>query len=531
MTWDISYIANDGIQYISTAKNWLQGLGFSTDALIYAPHFQGELPAPQTVWPFGYSIAIALFSKIGLDLPQAAFAFNLIMHAAASLIMWLILRKLEIAKTFALVCTLLFYMLAMPWAYASGVMTEPLFATLLLAALLFLPDIKQGNLASWFLCGLIIAAAIYVRYSSVLFAMGTGVGIAICLLINERKSFNKLFVQACKLALLILIPVIAFSHLMYRTSTLIGTLDRYSGSKIPETLGSTAYLWFAKTSQLMGFNSSTLLPGSSSSIAFILLAALAIGVLLLFFLQKKSAAGSETSREYFHTLFAVASAHAVILAAYLTINSVSTSPLIVIERYIYQVYPGLFAVFCYALFHVTRNYNAKGKTTGRLVTAVSASMVLIYLFAQFNAAIYLRKHYFEEAWGAQQMMNLPVTQSQNLTEYTASCFSSSPNDSIWATHGQTIHLHTGIPTITQLDIYTTQPFDSSYLIQQIADYKLRMFFFVNSPDRRAETHIAYLDSMKAWLLQNGYVKVALQNNQFAGDRSLDLYTKEADCSL
>ena len=138
-SWNFSYIANDGIQYLSTAGNWLAGNGFSTNTLTYAPHFQGKFPAAQTVWPNGYPFAIALLIKSGMDAPVAVLTLNHAAHALASLVMWLLLQKMGITRLFASVCTLVFYSTCMPWAYVSGGMTEPVFTTLLLAALLFLP--------------------------------------------------------------------------------------------------------------------------------------------------------------------------------------------------------------------------------------------------------------------------------------------------------------------------------------------------------------------------------------------------------
>jgi len=188
ITWDVSYIANDGVQYLSTAKNWLAGYGFSTDALIYAPHFQSKFPAAQTVWPPGYPFVIAIFSKIGLDLQQSALAINLLMHTAASLMMLFILNRLEVRRTFAILSAFTFYLLSISWVYSSSLITEPLFTTLLLAALLCLPDIKRSGLATWVVCGLIVAAAVYVRYSTVLFALGTGLN-WLCWLVFQRLLF------------------------------------------------------------------------------------------------------------------------------------------------------------------------------------------------------------------------------------------------------------------------------------------------------------------------------------------------------
>ena len=529
ITWDVSYISNDGVQYLSTAKNWLAGFGFSTEALIYGPHFQNKFPAAQTVWPPGYPFVIAVFSKIGLNLHQSALVINLLMQATASLMIWFILSRLEVRKTYALLSAFVFYLLSISWVYSSSLLTEPLFTTLLLAALLCLPDIKRSSLATWVVCGLIIAASVYVRYSTVLFALGTGTGIFICLLVHQRKPMAGFVKSNFKLALLVVIPAAAFLHLMLRTQALIGTLDRYSGSKTPESLASTVYLWFAKTSDLLGFSNSSLLPGSASTIIFTIFVVLAAITTVLFLLQTRTP-HSDKSHLYFQTLALVTCAHAFALVLYLSVNSMSSKPLDVLSRYIYQLYPGLYAVFCYMLYHVAQNFKAKSRNAGVFATGIITATLAMYLVAQVNSQISVRPRYFSETKGAHEMMNLPVTADQNLTEYTVNCYGSySEGAAIWSTHGQVIHLYTNVPTVTHANIYADRPFDKNLLAEQIEDYKLRMFFFVDFPGRNNHVYAEYMQNMKEWLEANSHTKVAMQSNQFADGRSVDVYTATPDC--
>ncbi len=114
VSWDFSYIVNDGVQQLSTARNWLQGNGFSTDALIYAPHFQGVIPAPQTVWPPGYAFAFAVVSLSGLPLEWAAFLLNIVTHALTAVLVHFILGRMGETRRFSMSAALLFYLMAMP---------------------------------------------------------------------------------------------------------------------------------------------------------------------------------------------------------------------------------------------------------------------------------------------------------------------------------------------------------------------------------------------------------------------------------
>jgi len=369
LTWDLTHIGNDGIQYFSTAKNWLAGNGFSTDALMYAPHFQGRFPAAQTVWPPGYPLVIAQFMKLGIDDHNSILALNHIAHALSSLVMWLLLQKMGIGRFFATVCTFAFYFMCMPWAYVSAGLTEPVFTTLLLSALLFLPDPKNSSLTSWILCGLIIAATIYIRFSTVFFAASTGAGIMLYLLLYEQDKPAALIKPCFKLALLVSLPVLAFGHLMYRTNTLIGTFDRYSGSKEPETLISTIKLWGVVAAQQLGFSSSDLISGKLVTVLFLLFILLAI-VVVVWFLVTHSVAfrnsPSEKSVDHFRVVSFVAVLH--------------------------------------GHFH-------------SLIKGLTVSLTALYLFAQINSVLVTRTQYFSQSKSTSQLMKLRVNDNTEFSDF------------------------------------------------------------------------------------------------------------------
>ncbi len=535
-TWDNSYVGNDGVQYLSTAKNWLAGNGFATDALMYIPHFQGVLPAAQTVWPPGYPLAIALTSLTGLELKTAALVFNLITHVTAALMMWLILLRMGVHRQFALLCAFLFYLMAKPWVYTTGLMTEPVFITLLLAATLVLPDPKRKGWLSWIVCGLLIALAIYVRYSAVFFALGAGTGIFVYLLLYERTSVKAFLINCSKIALLVIITIGAFGHLMYRTQALIGTLDRYSGIKQPETLASTTRLWLLNVSELLGFNAGPALNGKVSLGLFVAF----IGIILilsgLFFTRKlhaKNKSVPEHSLDYFRLATIVISAHSAALIIYLTINSMSVTPLEIVNRYLYQIYPGLYAIVCFIIYALIKNSAERNSgRTGRALLCSIGALVLLYIIAQANELITSREWYLAEARTANEMMSVSVTKDTDLSSYISQCFENNQSTgSIWSTHGQHLHLHTGQPTVTHADIYTHNPFESRLLEQRIADYDIKMFVFVESPGKYEPHYSDYMAQMKDWLSVNQYSLLPIEHNQFGDNQSVTIYTEPAGCGI
>jgi len=539
-TWDLSYTSNDGIQYLSTAKNWLAGNGFSTDTLIYTPHFQGTFPAAQTVWPPGYPLAIAVFIKLGFDPTTAALALNILMHAMTSLILWLLLRKMELDRLFATVCTFAFYFMAMPWVFVTSVATEPLFATMLLAALLFLPDPKSRGLLPWILCGLIIALCVYIRYSSVFFAAGTAAGIGLYFLLYERTTVTSLIKPYCKLALLVTLPALAFLHLMHRTNSLIGTLDRYSGAKEAETFTSTVRRWFVEASDLAGFTSGKVIGGTLSTTLFFITLLLITVILAWFTVESFSSTAisnsersvdspSEKSIRVFRLISLVSVFHSLALIVYLSIVSMSTSPLEILSRYIYQFYPGIYASFCFILFTLFNRYKSGAKF--RWIRGLTIALATLYLAAQINATLVTRTRYFAQPKSASEMMNLPVSNGVSLVKYINNCFANdTTKKSIWSTHGQPIHLHTGLPTLTHSDIYTKQPFDADHLATRVSDYDVGAFVFVSEDRLSSEQYNSYMNATKTWIINQGFVKVPLQSAKFGNNLSAELYVTP-ECSI
>lgn len=511
------------------------GNGFKTDALIYGPHFQGVMPAPQTVWPPGYAIILALLSHTGLELTTAGFILNLVTHALAGVMMLFILLRMGITRNFAAICALCFYLMANPWLFAVALLTEPVFTTLLLAAMLALPNPLQDRIWKWLLCGVLIAMAIYLRYSAVFFAIGMGSGMfSFLLLTYSQEHFKALVGNMLKLAALLFIPIIAFLYLMYDTWVQIGSLDRYSGSRVPLTVFETLYNWAIKASQLMGFDAGRLMSETSVLALFIALCSLAMALGALFFLRKLHKTNNIVdyfSVSYFRLCFLVVTIHGLVFAIYLTVNSINGSPLEIIFRYLYQVYPGVYAIFCFMLYSLLQHSAARnsGKPSYKITTAIVA-LAAIYTLGQINQIVATRSLYFHEAKTASAVMQTKLPNDSNFASYIKDCFKKQNSDqdtsSIWSTHGQHIYIHTGVPTITHADIYTHQPFDEKLIVERINDYNIKMFVFVNYLNNDNETYNAYMNGMKAWLSKQNYTKVPFLDPNIGKTNSVVAYS---DC--
>jgi hypothetical protein len=163
---------NDSCQYLSVADNIRAGNGFRTSIVFYAENYHtGTLPAPQTVFPPGYSLVIAGLGLAGLKLETAALLVSLLSSAALLPLLILGGRLLGIhpwasrALAFLMLCNSAW------WLLSIALLSEALFTLVTLATLLAL--LRAETLAAdlpgrtgWLLAGAFLAAfAFWVRYA------------------------------------------------------------------------------------------------------------------------------------------------------------------------------------------------------------------------------------------------------------------------------------------------------------------------------------------------------------------------------
>jgi len=537
LAWDSSYIANDGVQYLSTATNWLNGDGFSTSALIYSSHFQGQIPAVQTIWPPGYPWMIAVAKLSGMELHQAALMLNLIGHALASALVYLVLRRLNVQQGFAIASACLFYLTAIPWQYTLGLVTEPIFTLLTLGILLFLPRSEQMQWHRFLLCGLLAAAAVYIRFSAILFAFSVGL-IYLCItLARTNYSVNDLISGFGKLLLVSTPPVLALLQLMLRNKELTGKLQRETGFDSPDTLIATLKLWIGHSSDLLGFSAGGLFNHTVGLLLYVLLASIVVliaanGIRLM---MSRSAPKTVVRHLSYHAVvFSVILAHTVTFVAYLSYCNLTDSPLRITTRYSYQIYPGLFVLVCTLIWITWKS--VKEKNSAKSYTAVQTGigiLIVAFLAGQLNEAL-APPRFILKAKFVKSAMSLPVNEAQTLGEFIDRCFNSEPNNNnspatIWSSHGQQMLLNTGVPTLTRTEVYANQTLDFDELEEQINLYNIGLFIFFDESGYLSDEHLAAMDSIKQWLPKNGHQQLSLENNLASYNTTVTVYTVNNQC--
>lgn len=187
-------VSNDGYQYVSVTRNFLEGRPAQTSIV----HFDMErswrrVPAPLTTFPSGYPFAASLVSRLGpsperaaLLISAVAFLGLLLLYALAD--RWLGLGGL--ATRFLIVWTLLNAQLVL---VGTAVATEALFITVGFAAIVvFAAALRQppGRQLLAFVAGnVLVGLSYWVRYAGLFWLAATGAAIGLLLVRRRDRTW------------------------------------------------------------------------------------------------------------------------------------------------------------------------------------------------------------------------------------------------------------------------------------------------------------------------------------------------------
>ncbi len=175
-------VSNDGAQYLSIASNIAAGHGNATSLLTYEQHFvTGLVPAPQTVFPPGYSYLTAMLSQAGLAAERAGFITSLACHLLGCVILFhLLWRAARLSLRMAAALTIAWLLLAINLSLVADALSEPAFVLVTLASTwCYWRSVTAGRLAmGWLIAsGVLAATALQVRYAGMFFIAGAGLAL------------------------------------------------------------------------------------------------------------------------------------------------------------------------------------------------------------------------------------------------------------------------------------------------------------------------------------------------------------------
>lgn len=532
--WDTTLIMDDGVQYMSTAANWLQGNGFATNALIYEPHFQNVLPAPQTVWPPALPLLQALVASTGIELQSSALLVNLLANTLSTFVVYLILRRCCTGITFAITCAMIYYLTASSWLFATALISEPLFTVLLLTAVYCLPPADNDQSVRWVLAGLLIAASIYTRYSAVFAAAAIVMALFFLSVIRSRRDGSASLLTSLKgLALFSVFPALAFVLLLLRTRQLSGTVERRTGIIESKSVADTFLLFAEELSVLTGFRDGLIFRNDVDAWMFVLCIFLTLmvvmtAVIILVSNRSPTAVKAKTFRP---TVITIMLTHAFAFCGYLVYSSLSDTALNITSRYLYQIYPGLLIVMFLLVASVFEQAGSLVLSVYRWAIAV---LVSLYLVAQINL-ITASRELSVRGIDSREIVGLQVADGITLSDVVQSCIGmptsleKSSQATLWSNDGVLLHLNTGVNTISLPSTYTTRNFDFKRWQEDIETYQIRLFIFINRAQSTNGLYGMMLEDIKQWLLDNQYPILQMQDSQLESGASVTIYLTSSQC--
>ena len=224
--YDRAYVASDGSQYISVARNLIAGSGLSTSIVYYEEHYRiGGVPVPQTVFPPGYSLLIALPMAAGVPGAVSAFVVNLACFALSVLVLYDLARARGHGSASAALLAGVWALTVAGWTGVVMCASEPSFVLATLVSLRCLP--RGDEPGRPLLAGCAAAAAAAIRYAGVFYLAAVGLVLGLELVRGRSKASLRRF------ALVVGPPLLVLAALFLRNHALVGDLkggnDQVSG--------------------------------------------------------------------------------------------------------------------------------------------------------------------------------------------------------------------------------------------------------------------------------------------------------------
>jgi hypothetical protein len=326
-----SMLTTDTAQYVSTARNIVAGHGIATD-LLYFDQQQvfGTVPAPQTVWPPLFPLAVALLQWLGIEAMWGAFCVALIANFAAPLVLYACVRVAGYGARIALAAAGASLAIAGLSSMVLGGMSEPLYTLLALCAMYGFLRLQAAHGARrgvlLVATGLCCALVYLTRYTGLCLIAAYAAALSFAWL-RERTwpRFRDVLLGAT-------VPVLVVMALLWRNYLATGSLSGGPNASLEPSAAGTLRSLFWSLADNFGFSR---LPNS------FVWTCLAIGGVVVFALYRWRARGAaETSHA------AVTDAGALFAAGYIafsmaliTVLSISRYADFVNDRYLLPLWP------------------------------------------------------------------------------------------------------------------------------------------------------------------------------------------------
>lgn len=269
--YDPSFIAIDGAFYTSAAKNLAGGQGFVSSIVSSDEHYLvGGMPVPQTNFPPGYPLLIALAGRLGLEYPHAAFLVSLLSFGGVALVLSLLLLRAGHPPARAFMASAVWLGLPLAWGNVLGCLSEMPFTLLTLVSLwcLVRSERHSNRRELWLAAtGLAAGLAFTVRYQGVFYVAALGLFLVLrAIRRRDRRSVHDLIIVGGTASIFV---VLLFARNQLLTGKLTGAMIREDRSLL-EVPG----MFMSALGGAFGFTKSGLLAGRAAEL-------LAVGVITI----------------------------------------------------------------------------------------------------------------------------------------------------------------------------------------------------------------------------------------------------------
>jgi hypothetical protein len=215
-------VSNDGAQYLSIARNLLQGHPNATDVLLYEQHFAtAQLPAPQGVFQPAYSYLVAAPIAFGISPEWSGLLVSLCCQLLSALLLYsLLVQALHLETARACVISLAWLLLAINLSVVADALSEPVFVAATLGSVwcLWRSTQSQRPVQFWILSGALALLAFETRYAGLFFVCALGAALGLQWLIAPtRNGFVRLAVWSA-------LPVLGIVLTFMRNYAMLGSL-------------------------------------------------------------------------------------------------------------------------------------------------------------------------------------------------------------------------------------------------------------------------------------------------------------------
>ena len=279
--YDESYLSNDGAQYLSVVKNFLDGKGFSTSILYYDAHYRlGTMPVPQTVFPPGYPFLAGLISMLGISPRYALSLLSFICLNLIPIILYQILRLSGHKQGTCLILSCVWFPFVIVWLGVFAGMTEMSYILCTLISLRCIIQSERNMRKVWILLsGAFAALAFTIRYAGIFYIISL---ILFFFLHFLRQKSKRSF---CDLVVVSILPLFSLITLFTRNYLLVSNLRGSDFYMHGNSIIGLLHRYYYALSGIFGFSKIGII---NARIPELLLIVFSLSILVFVFIRLKT---------------------------------------------------------------------------------------------------------------------------------------------------------------------------------------------------------------------------------------------------